>query len=116
MSTFTKVPKSKWIAQNDLSFAIFARKPMTEGHTLVIPKREMETWFDASPEEIVSLVALIDEVKELLDERFEPEGYNIGTNVGEAAGQTVFHLHVHVLPRYVDDGLPHGVLNVLSQL
>lgn len=100
-SPFLAVPPSDWVASNDLAFAIFDRYPVTDGHTLVIPRREVPTWFEATPEERAALFALVDEVKRLLDATLTPppDGYNVGFNAGEAAGQTVMHLHVHVIPR-----------------
>jgi len=61
------------------------------------------TYFEATFEEIASINQLIFQVKDILDEKYNPQGYNIGINVGEAAGQTIFHLHVHVIPRYEGD-------------
>ena len=67
---------------------------MSPGHTLVVPRRLVATWFEATAEERTALFELVDEVKRLLDERLHPDGYIIGVNAGEAAGQTVMHLHV----------------------
>ena len=108
-SPFLDVPASAWVAHNTLAFAIEDRFPVSPGHTLVIPRRVVATWFEATAEERAALFELVDEVKRLLDERLRPDGYNIGINAGEAAGQTVMHLHVHVIPRFrgdVDD--PRG--------
>ena len=102
-SPFTQIPPSDWLVSNDLAFAIFDAYPVTEGHTLVIPRREVPTWFDATPDERRALMDLVDDVKPLLDERFQPDGYNVGINIGAAAGQTVMHLHVHLIPRYTGD-------------
>ncbi len=102
-SVFLEIPRSRWVAENELAFAIRDAFPVTEGHTLVITKRVVPTWFDASPEEQAAILRLIDEVKRQLDETLEPDGYNVGFNAGEAAGQTVMHLHVHVIPRYRGD-------------
>jgi diadenosine tetraphosphate (Ap4A) HIT family hydrolase len=109
MSVFLAIPESAWVASNARCFAIRDANPVTEGHTLVIPRRAVATWFDATHEERVAIFALVDVVRSELDARRRPDGYNVGFNVGEAAGQTVFHLHVHVIPRYhgdVDD--PRG--------
>ncbi|MDD3856722.1 MAG: HIT family protein, partial [Methanoculleus sp.] len=73
------------------------------GHLLLIPFRHIPTLFDATNEEQAALLALVREAKALLDGRIHPDGYNIGVNVGETAGQTVMHLHVHVIPRYAGD-------------
>jgi len=70
---------------------------------LLIPFRHIASLFDATDAEQAALLALVREAKTLLDEHFHPEGYNIGVNVRAAAGQTVMHLHVHVIPRYAGD-------------
>lgn len=102
-SPFLSRPQSEWIASNDLAFAILDGYPVNPGHVLVIPKRLVSTWWEASREEQVAILDLLDLVKRQLDERHRPDGYNIGVNAGEAAGQTVFHLHVHLIPRYRGD-------------
>ncbi len=103
-SPFTKCPASTWVASNQLAFAIRDGFPVSPGHTLIVAKREIPTWFDASPDERAAIMELVDEVKGQLDtEKPKPDGYNIGFNAGEAAGQTVMHLHVHVIPRYKGD-------------
>jgi len=91
------------IVENELAVAFLDKFPVNEGHTLVIPRRHMENFFEASMQEIEAINLLIFRVKDVLDERYKPDGYNIGINVGEDAGQTVFHLHVHVIPRYRGD-------------
>ncbi|KAF5035174.1 HIT domain protein [anaerobic digester metagenome] len=70
---------------------------------LLIPYRHIPTLFDATDAEHAALLALVREAKALLDEQFRPDGYNVGVNVRAAAGQTVMHLHVHVIPRYTGD-------------
>ena len=77
--------------------------PCNPGHTLVVPRRHFASWFDASAEERVALFRIVDEVRRSLDNERHPDGYNIGINVGEAAGQTVMHLHIHVIPRFAGD-------------
>jgi superfamily II DNA or RNA helicase/diadenosine tetraphosphate (Ap4A) HIT family hydrolase/HKD family nuclease len=102
-SPFTEIPESEWLISNELAFAFFDAYPVNEGHTLVVPRRIVPTWFEASEDERRALMSLVSEVKNILDDRFDPDGYNIGINAGEAAGQTVMHLHVHVIPRYHGD-------------
>ena len=97
-SPFLDRPRAEWVASNALAFAIRSR-----GHTLVVPFRLVATWFDASREEKMAIVELVDQVKAQLDAEFRPDGYNVGFNAGDAAGQTVMHLHVHVIPRYRGD-------------
>jgi diadenosine tetraphosphate (Ap4A) HIT family hydrolase len=69
----------------------------------VIPKRHVETWFDMTPEEQKAAFRLVDQVKQYLDNEYTPDGYNIGINCGEAAGQSVAHAHIHIIPRYKND-------------
>lgn len=103
MSVFASIPRTAWVAENDHAFAIRDRYPVAEGHTLIITKRVVPTWFDATAVERDAIVALIDVVKARLDAEHQPAGYNVGFNAGEAAGQTIPHLHVHVIPRYRGD-------------
>ncbi|EPX57210.1 Helicase-related protein [Cystobacter fuscus DSM 2262] len=103
-SPFLDVPESSWVASNTLSFAIRDKYPVSPGHTLVIPRRLVASWFEATPEEQRALFELVDVVKRGLDGTDpKPDGYNLGINVGGAAGQTVPHLHVHVIPRHQGD-------------
>jgi diadenosine tetraphosphate (Ap4A) HIT family hydrolase len=97
-------PASSRIAFEDrLTRTLWDAFPVSEGHLLIVPRRHVATWFDASKEEQASITAAIDRARDLLAGRHHPDGFNIGINVGEAAGQTVFHLHVHVIPRYRGD-------------
>jgi diadenosine tetraphosphate (Ap4A) HIT family hydrolase len=102
-SPFLARPQTDWVASNLLAFAIRDLYPVTPGHTLVVPRRLVATWFEATREEKSALVDLVDAVKLALDAEFHPDGYNVGFNAGAAAGQTVMHLHVHVIPRYRGD-------------
>lgn len=102
-SPFLTRPASEHIAANDLAFAILDGFPLSPGHTLVVTRRLVATWFDASAAEQAAVMALVGVVKAQLDESHHPDGYNVGFNAGEAAGQTVLHLHVHVIPRYRGD-------------
>ena len=91
------------VAKNELATAIRDGFPVSPGHTLIITKRHAETWFDATKNEQSAVLELVDEVKSALDDELHPGGFNIGLNVGEVAGQTVPHLHVHVIPRFKGD-------------
>lgn len=103
-SPFSRIPASEWVASNDLAFAVRDRYPVSPGHTLVITRRVVATWFEATRDEQIALFDLVDQVRLALDDqRPEPSGYNVGFNAGEAAGQTVMHLHVHVIPRFAGD-------------
>jgi len=94
---------TKIIVEDELARAFFDKYPVSAGHVLIVPKRHAVSLFEATQAELVSVGKLLIKVKELLDERFHPAGYNIGVNVGEVAGQTIFHWHVHVIPRYRGD-------------
>ncbi len=104
-SPFLAVPVGDWLCSNDLAFAIFDQFPVSPGHVLVTTRRIVETWFDATDEEQAALMALVKEAKRLLDLRLDPkpDGYNVGFNAGAASGQTVPHVHIHVIPRYLGD-------------
>ena len=88
-----------------MAFAIFDGFPVSPGHVLVTTRRIVKTWFDATDEEQAALMALVKEAKRLLDLRLDPKsvGYNVGFNSGGAAGQTVPHVHIHVIPRNLGD-------------
>lgn len=77
--------------------------PISPGHTLVIPNRHIGSFFELGPEERQSLLDLLDAAKLVLDSELKPDGYNIGINDGPSAGQTVPHLHIHLIPRYNGD-------------
>ena len=85
------------------TFAMFDGFPVSKGHVLIIPKRHVADYFDLTDEEIMAMQHMMKEIKGRLDEEFSPDGYNVGINVNEAAGQTVFHVHMHLIPRYRGD-------------
>jgi ATP adenylyltransferase len=77
--------------------------PVSPGHALVVPRRHIAGWFDATPDEHAAFARGLDAARAAVLERHHPDGFNIGVNVGAAAGQTIFHLHVHLIPRYAGD-------------
>ena len=91
------------ILMNSIGFVIFDKYPVSKGHCLIIPNRVYSNYFDSSEEEIIGLNNLLFETKKFLDKRFKPQGYNIGINCGQVSGQTVDHLHIHLIPRYLND-------------
>ncbi len=100
---FCIAPETQILAENQLALAFLDKFPSNEGHTLIIPKRHVANLFDVTKEEMDAIRELLYKSRRELEKRFSPDGYNIGINVGEAAGQTVFHLHVHLIPRYWGD-------------
>ena len=91
------------LVENDLAIAFYDAFPVNPGHTLIIPKRHVANYFELTEEECVAIQALLKIVKDTVEEKFHPDGYNIGVNVNEAAGQSVFHVHMHLIPRYIGD-------------
>ncbi|WP_078553772.1 HIT family protein [Bacillus alkalicellulosilyticus] len=91
------------ISSNDLAFAIYDIYPVNQGHILLIPKRHVSDFFDTTLEERASINELLDECKVILDKTYNPDAYNVGINCGETVGQTIFHVHVHLIPRYKGD-------------
>ena len=81
----------------------YDKYPVSPGHTLIVPKRHVSSYFDLSPQERQDMDTMLQYVKQILDKQYHPDGYNIGINVNEAAGQTVFHVHMHLIPRYHGD-------------
>jgi diadenosine tetraphosphate (Ap4A) HIT family hydrolase len=102
-SPFAQISAAERIAANGSAFAIWDRFPVTPGHALVISNRLISAWWEASDEEQMDLLHLLREVRLLIEQKYEPDGFNIGINVGEAAGQTIDHLHLHLIPRYRGD-------------
>ena len=103
-SPFLSIPSERWLCANGVAFAFPDNYPVSPGHSLIVTRRVVPTWFDATREEQLGILDLIDQVKALLDGlEPRPDGYNVGFNAGVEAGQTVMHLHVHVIPRYQGD-------------
>ena len=95
--------ESEKILESELSLAIYDRFPVNEGHALIIPKRHTSNYFDLSLEEQKDCIELLNRVKLIIQEKHNPEGLNVGININEAAGQTVPHVHIHLIPRYEGD-------------
>jgi diadenosine tetraphosphate (Ap4A) HIT family hydrolase len=100
---FCALPVSRMLARNHFAITLRDAYPVTPGHTLVIPVRHVSSFFDATRAEREAMLALLDLAKQQLQAEFNPAGYNIGINDGAAAGQTVAHLHLHLIPRYPGD-------------
>jgi diadenosine tetraphosphate (Ap4A) HIT family hydrolase len=100
---FCGLPETRVLVRNQLAIAFRDAFPVTQGHTLVIPLRHVPSLFDTTAEERTALFELLEEAKRQLQADFAPAGYNIGINDGAAAGQTVGHLHIHLIPRYPGD-------------
>ncbi len=100
---FCVLDPARILAEDELSVVYKDGFPVSPGHTVIIPRRHFATLFEATPEEQAALLAALAQAKAILDERHRPDGYNIGINQGKAGGQSVPHLHIHVIPRYLGD-------------
>lgn len=83
--------------------AIEDQFPVSPGHILIIPYKHFPDWFSITKEIQIDILEAIDFLKKYLDDQYQPDGYNIGINNGTAAGQTVMHVHIHLIPRYHGD-------------
>jgi diadenosine tetraphosphate (Ap4A) HIT family hydrolase len=100
---FCNPHNSRTILTNAHAMAIHDGFPVTPGHSLIVPNRHISSFFDASREELTAMLDLLAEMRQLLLKERNPDGFNIGINDGAAGGQTVMHLHIHLIPRYAGD-------------
>jgi diadenosine tetraphosphate (Ap4A) HIT family hydrolase len=92
-----------------IAYAIYDKFPVNPGHALIIPKSHVKDYFELSFEEQMACWDLINKVKKILDQKYQPDGYTIGINNLFAAGQTIPHVHFHLIPRFIGDvEHPHG--------
>lgn len=91
------------VAEYEHCYVIKDEFPVSKGHMLIISKQHIDNWFVASDQTKEEMVKALDSAKILLDNESHPDGYNIGVNCGQTAGQTIMHLHVHLIPRYKGD-------------
>jgi superfamily II DNA or RNA helicase/HKD family nuclease/diadenosine tetraphosphate (Ap4A) HIT family hydrolase len=100
---FCDVQADKIFYEGSLTIGIWDGFPVSNGHALIITRRHVPSWFDATPQERIEITETIEKARTLIASLHAPSGFNIGINVGEVAGQTIFHLHAHVIPRYKGD-------------
>ncbi len=106
---FCNLNASRIQLENEVAITILDAFPVSEGHILVVPKKHVTSLYDLPPIEQASLWQLVSEVRGYLSDIMHPDGFNIGINDGQAAGQTVMHAHIHVIPRRIgDDPDPRG--------
>lgn len=91
------------IVESATAYAIYDKFPVNEGHALVIPKRHCSSYFDLTFKEQSACSFMLNKVQHIIDKRFNPDGFNVGINIGKDAGQTVNHVHIHLIPRYKGD-------------
>ena len=113
---FCTVPKKRIILENDLAFAIYDGFPVTALHSLIIPKRHTVDYFSLTEKELLSCDSLLRNLKEIIQNEDDlVKGFNIGMNAGDVAGQSIFHCHIHLIPRRQGD-VPNprgGVRNII---
>lgn len=100
---FCNISKEDILLENEYAVAIFDKFPVSKGHVLIIPKLHKSNYFDLHIVEQIAVFELLERVEKKLDVLYWPDGYNVGFNVGTAAGQTIPHFHLHVIPRYNGD-------------
>jgi len=107
--------QDKKIIDSEHYFSMYDEFPVSEGHALIVPKEHKESFF--SLEHVDELFEVLQKTKEVVQARFNPGGFNVGVNEGKAAGQTLLHAHVHVIPRYAGDveNPKGGVRNILPE-
>jgi len=91
------------LLENALAYVRLDNNSLSRGHVLVVPKRHVASFFDMTPEEQSAVLALLREIQASIQKEHSPDGYNIGVNVGKAAGQSRMHVHLHLIPRYAGD-------------
>ena len=94
---------SDFVLKNKLAYALYDKYPVSNGHLLIIPFRHVNDYFELNDDEKTAIYHLLDEAKELLMKKNQPDGFNVGINIGKSAGQTISHAHVHLIPRYKGD-------------
>ena len=101
---FCDSKKSGIAHENDLAYASYDSYPVSDHHCLIIPKRHIKDYFDMTNDELIACNDLIQIVKnEILSKDLNVKGFNIGTNAGKIAGQSIMHCHIHLIPRRVGD-------------
>ena len=100
---FCQLDAARIAFADDVTLVIRDAFPVSPGHTLIIPRRHVGSFFELTPPERASMFELLTQAKAELDGTLQPDGFNIGINDGAAAGQTVAHLHLHLIPRYRGD-------------
>lgn len=103
MKDFTSIGQERIIYKDEYFFIIEDGFPVNPGHLLIISNEVRQDYFELTDEEKIHLPKAIDNAKEIIKQNHNPDGFNIGMNCGEASGQTVFHFHCHVIPRYKGD-------------
>ena len=105
------------LAENDHAFAVYDKYPVSEGHALVVPKKEVAELFELEDEEYHACFDLVKQVRKMLIDVYQPQGFNVGINNSPVAGQTIPHAHIHIIPRYKGDvkNPRGGIRNIIPE-
>lgn len=113
---FCEIPNSSYLLENSMFYVIRDKNPVARGHVLLISKRHFESFFDITVQESIEYRDIILKARAYLDKHYAPQGYNIGINCGSQAGQSVFHFHAHIIPRYAGDRKKGGAQKAVKRL
>ena len=103
-NTFGLYPLCRYMPKRTAKlWSLIPGYPVSPGHALIIPKRHVASYFDLTNHEREAMNVILQYVSQKVEERYHPDGFNVGINIGEAAGQSVFHCHMHLIPRYKGD-------------
>lgn len=101
---FCRLPaEQRIVTESATAFAIMDKFPVNKGHALIIPKRHIDNYFDLTNREQSALWLMVNRVKKIIEKEHSPDGFNVGINIGEPSGQTIPHVHIHLIPRYEGD-------------
>lgn len=114
---FCDKEKSNILIENDFCYARTDNFPVSKGHIEIVPKNHIVSFFNLNNNELIKIYDLLNKTKKIIDKKYKPDSYNIGINEGEAAGRTINHLHIHLIPRYKGDvkNSQGGVRNIIPK-
>lgn len=102
---FCQIHEANILHRNDFAFIMYDAHPVSRGHSLIIPHRHISSFFEVSDKERKSLVSLLEIARNELKMIYQPDGFHVGFNEGNITGQRIDHLHIHLIPRYVEQPL-----------
>jgi diadenosine tetraphosphate (Ap4A) HIT family hydrolase len=96
-------PERDIIIETATAYSIYDKFPVSNGHALIIPKKHCANYFELTQDEQTDCWSMVNTIKQILMQKYNPDGFNVGINVNKAAGQTIDHVHIHLIPRYKGD-------------
>lgn len=112
---FCNIEKERIIIENSFCYSVYDYFPVSIGHTLIVTKEHISNFFELSNNQKYALIDMLSEMEVFLKKKYNPDGFNVGININKTAGQTINHVHVHLIPRFINDVLDPtgGVRNVI---